>query len=106
MGLARDASVLSSVLSRKVKQQDGVPSVGLGAPSSSAAPSTGGGGGGGGSGKGRSKREREAERERNREEWKKMIWWEVLFYDLYVLLFLLHFAISEVLYITGMNGLY
>ncbi|KAF9485712.1 hypothetical protein BDN70DRAFT_823502, partial [Pholiota conissans] len=102
MGLGRDASVLASVLSRKGKQPQtqshhdsaSASNSNSGAQSQSVGLSSGSGSGstsgtttnnhsGGGGGRGMSKREREAERERIREEWKKMIWWEVLFYDLF-----------------------
>ena len=79
MGLAKDSSVLTSVLSRKGKHaSDGA--VASERPGASAAH----GPGGVAPGKVVSKREREAERERIREEWKKIIWWEVLYYDLCV----------------------
>ncbi len=79
MGLAKDSSVLTSVLSRKGKHaSDGA------AASERPGASAAHGSGGGAPGKVVSKREREAERERIREEWKKIIWWEVLYYDLCV----------------------
>lgn len=79
MGLAKDSSVLTSVLSRKGKHPSDEAAASE-RPGASAAH----GPGGGAPGKVVSKREREAERERIREEWKKMIWWEVLYYDLCV----------------------
>ena len=32
---------------------------------------------------GRSQKSKDIEKERTREEWKRTIWWEVMFYDLY-----------------------